>query len=601
MKRLFFLFFACVVLLGCVRNVNLQQGNELRSEGKNVEALHHYEKALAEIGEYSSEREPLLKEISELRAVITDDILFRGEQTYGAQPTMPSVRKAIEFLERNRAYDDDQRRIEKRISQYFRITEELEAKNITLQNEARKALAKDQYSQAYRMYDAAHAVNPGDEAILKRRNSILPQRNTYYKERMNNAIENDQWREADKLLVAYQSERPAPDPEIYNNLAEKITLLKEMQVAKEAIDLVKEKKFFSAYNLVKTSDIAPLTNLTQTISKEGAEYYLSQIKKYMAGNSARESLIYINAVKGLILDPNNREIFEIHRNYEDKIDDQMRVHIAISGFSSPHNSPGAGVQFSDNLIAYLVNHLPYGIEILERSKIDLMLRESGQELKELSKKLGSKMFIIGNVSILEVEHQKREREATVVVPVGTKQEPNPLYNQMISIYGTSTNNWPSVPPMTITTKITEMVKYNMGSERMKGIMNVSARIFDAEKGAITVAETFKASDEESDQYQDAVPAANIKYDPLELPTDNEMKEKLIDELVSQVAGVVLKAFEQREWRFWARAKARMDRQEKKLALDELAKGYLYCELDGIPEKNQYCQEIRELSLVNLTE
>jgi hypothetical protein len=230
-----------------------------------------------------------------------------------------------------------------------------------------------------------------------------------------------------------------------------------------------------------------------------------------------------------------------------------------------------------------------------------MLKESGQQLKELSNGLGVKMFMIGDISTLDVEHQRSENVATEIVVTGTRQAKNQEYNQMLATYGANMDMWPSHPPPTISINKTANVKYKIGKERVKGLINVSVRIFDTEKGTITVAKMFKASEEASDIFQDPVKAANIAYDPLELPTDNEIKEKLMDKVVSDVAYVVLQAFKQREEGFWERANAGIKKHDLQNAINELAKGYLFCKFEGISKDNEWFKKIHQAALFDLTE
>lgn len=594
-------FFLTVVifttlLAGCGTHSGITQGDRLRQEQNYIAALKEYQKAQSELTPQSSAYVQVSEKIADVKVSIVDAVLHTAKQTFGVQPNVPKLEKALSILRSNLQYDDAKERVKKEIDREKRLATNLKFKQKQLLSRFDNKIEEKEWNLAYQSLSSAKRLDPSNVSLKRKEKYFVTTRNTFYKYAVEDAVADENWQEIKSLLTIFESMQPLMDPEVQNTAKVKFQELIDRKMKKDVNKLVREKKYYSAKQLLFTAGVEEST-LIQKINRDGGRHYLKQAQN--SGNTL--SFRYLAAVKAMLLDSLNGQIFRVHRDLEDKLNKDIQVHIAVSGFNSPVNDPGIGTHFSDQLIAYLVHHLPYGIKILERSKIDLMLLESGRELRELSKVLGSKMFIIGNVSILDIEHQRSESQASVAVKAGQKTEPNPLYNQMLVTYGSNTSNWPSIPPPTVETDLTELVTYTLGKERVKGHMNVSVRIFDAEKGAITVAETFKVNEEAKDVFQDAVVAANIQYDDLDLPSDNEIKEKMLENSVVKVANVVLQAFEQREWRFWSRAEARMQRKEKKRAIRELAKGHLYCKMSGISADNTYCTKISDAGLLQLTE
>jgi hypothetical protein len=350
-------------------------------------------------------------------------------------------------------------------------------------------------------------------------------------------------------------------------------------------------------------DPAAIPNRADLI-KQGSAFYLQKAKEEMAASN-RLGYAYFAAVKAFEMNPNDATIFALHRDYSDIFEKQIRVQIAISGFDTPVKEPDAGNQFSDALIARLVETLPYGIKILERRRIDEVLKEKGRQLKELSDELKVEMFIVGNVSALQVEHQRSENMGTVVIAKGTKKEPNPEYNMMMMQYGPNQKKWPRIPPATIDTPENQVVNYKMGREKVNGLMVVSVRIFDAAKADITVAKEFKIPLEVEGEFNDAVPDAKIVAKALSLQSDLDIKEQMRLKLVKDVAELIFKSYEFRERRFSISADWLLGRQEYDKAVLELARGYFYCNkdkenLEG-KEKNASFAKIAEAGLLKYTE
>ena len=81
----------------------------------------------------------------------------------------------------------------------------------------------------------------------------------------------------------------------------------------------------------------------------------------------------------------------------------------------------------------------------------------------------------------------------------------------------------------------------MGIEKINALMTASVRLFDTKLGAITTAEIYKTDISEQDDFNDAVEIANIEYNPLDLPSDNTIKEQMIENLIIKIGKVVFSA------------------------------------------------------------
>jgi TolB-like protein len=287
----------------------------------------------------------------------------------------------------------------------------------------------------------------------------------------------------------------------------------------------------------------------------------------------------------------------------------MQKYIAVASFDSPSNDPDSGKQFSDSLISYLYQVLPYGINILERDKIDFVLKERGSEAKSIGELLGVDLIITGTVSLYTVDRVVDERVATVRVKIGEETVLNPEFEQMLNFYGPDmsrwpqkmaqihgedSSQWPRIPPRTVRRDQHQLMKYTKGTAQVKGFAKVSIRIFDTAKGTITFVKDFDATVVRTSEFQDEVQEANIPYIPMNLPTDTEIKEEMRKSIVTEVGKIVRSSFENREHRFLNQANFHLDRLEFDAAFEPLAEGYLYCLRDAIAPENEACVKMRGL-------
>jgi hypothetical protein len=238
--------------------------------------------------------------------------------------------------------------------------------------------------------------------------------------------------------------------------------------------------------------------------------------------------------------------------------------------------------------------LPYGINILEREKIDVATQEHQVSKDKLGELLGVEMVITGTVSLFKVDQMVDRHKASVKVQTNEEVQENPAYQAMLRQFGPDEKLWSNVPPATITKHQSEMVNYEKGSGTLKGFAKVSVRIFDTEKGAISFVKDLEAKVNEQCEFQDEVQEANIPYIPLKLPSETEAKETMRKQIVDEIGKVIQASFENREKRFLNLARFYLERREPELALVPLAEGIVYGRQDNIPETHPDMMEIKRL-------
>ncbi len=586
-----------MLLAGCALPPQVKMAQEMETLGKNREAVDNYRSALAAMPE--SQKQDIQDSINRLLSKITSEVLDKAEMALGDGQSLALYEFALKILQADINYDDAQGRLAAAVKKYEAGQASLESKRQMLRSQAQEQIDAGKWADALSSIQAAKAIADKDD-IAAMKNAAIKVRNAAYSRDIKNACQQEDWSKAMKLLDEFG--QLSPRDSVYTPLVELVDKTKSNLVSREAQNLISKNKYFTAYTLILESEAKGCADIMGQIKRDGSDYYLEQARKeYDAG---RLYYSYIASCKAKEFDSVSNDVFKFHRDREDEVDKSISVQVGIASFGSPVDEPDAGLSFSNALISYLTNTLPYGIYIMERSEIDRALDEKGRQMDQVVNLLGIHLAVVGNVSVLNVATDKSEREITQRVKIGTETVANPAYTAFVTQNGSDPSRWQmSPPPSTLEEDRFELIRFKRGKARMDGQMEVSVRMFTTSKGAITDSETFIIEDFVEDEFQDGVPEAGISEDSLDLPTEMNMRKNLRGKGVEEVAIWVLRNFEHREGRYFNIAENHLERREDDLALQALSQAYLYCCKEGIgPEDdNKWYDDIFQKAFFDLTE
>lgn len=588
--RLLIILFSILSIFwqGCVViPENIKKGDEYLLAKKYIDALQAYEAGFTEISNAKT-RQEVEEKINTIKGYITDQHLAHARLVHERQTTVtvPIIEESIRVLEKGARWDDQAGRIAATISLYQRQLAEL--RRIIAQNlsEAAAKAVISHYTEATELIDQAIKLDPQNGVTLESKLKIDKQKVLY------EAIE-EYLRAGDLENVFLAFERFAEFTGIKADLKE---FPLENDIAKlisENVEtLTEQKKFYDAYALINQYHMDLLDDALKKVKRDGGRYYLDAAKSAVTYQS-NYAKGYVYAILANEMNANDIEVFNIHKLTQDHMDRNIQKYIAVASFDSPSNAPDSGKQFSDSLISYLYQVLPYGINILERDKIDYVLKEPGSEAKEIGEILGVDLIVTGTVSLYIVDKLVDERVATVKVKMGEETVSNPKFLQMFNIFGSDVSKWPQLPPETIQKENFQLIKYTKGTAQMKGFAKISIRIFDAAKGTIKFVKDFDATVVRESEFQDEVEQAGIAYIPLKLPTGTEIKEEMRKSIVNKVGKIVQASFENRGMRFLNQANFYLNRLEPEAAFKPLAEGHFYCMQDRIDPDDPAVKQIRQ--------
>ncbi len=583
------------------------EARQLEDEAQSVELEPHIrlERLKATIDNYRQCRQAKAKSKSARMTIDKDleDLTHRFASLKLAQigqwptRTVAQCTEVISELERILGYDDPNEGIRGALAQYRAKKQKLmQEVNRLLSKAADKRYAR-QWQEAVSLVDDALAVDPENEEARRMRREVISERDAHYKRAIQELCEGeiyDSCKKAESLLKAFKAEKPDPDRDLVADLQGLI----ERTKAKVAEQLIGQKKYFTAYTLVKDVNTPKCQDLLDIIVAQGGAFYMALANEEY--RNVRDFHAYAAAVKAMeLLGSDNDHAFKLHRDCADRVDDSIQIKIGIAVFESTGDEPDIGTTFSNELLSHLHPLLPYGIEIEERKKIEFGIEKVGS--KEAVRLLGLKWAVFGDMQC-KVVRERDERQVTTWSPV-SKTIPNPHYETELKIIMESdkhSSTWPKPQP-TITTKVSEKVTYKVGEERLHGQLVCSARVYSGSEGYIISPRTFTATRDAKDLFQDEAPAANIARDPLELPPQLMFVQQMLKEMVKQVGDWLLSNFGQRQRRFCEEAEYFVQRKELDHAVRAACQGYLYCLRDNVAEDDRWFRRLRQIALFDLTE
>jgi len=599
-----FLVGALLLLAACVSTPRFDEPASLEAQGRLTEALRIYEQMSATA---SAANRPLIEaQIVRVREKLARQTLASAASALGRGETLAEVEAALQKLTEGLSYDDARFSVATERTRLTARRDELARLRQLALAAAEQAAAKGRWSEALGQLAAAERIAAGGAEFAAKRQEWADKRDATLAASVRAALVAKNIPEARRLLDDAAKTGGAPSSALVAKLREEIETTRRAVFLEQQRELVAARRFYTAYKNLLSEDFPEAGALLSEVKTDGARHYLALARREREADAARLGFAYFAAVKAKELDPVGDDIFALHRELADDLEAFITIRVGVAGFESPAGMPGLGNQVSDALITYLIDHLPHGVRVIERAQTDQAMTGRAADPAAIGRVLDAEIVIVGNVSSLNIERKRSEREVTEIVQVGHQKMPNPLYQQMAARHGPNPAAWPyAVAPLIDGAPIMETVRYKMGEEVLSGVMVAYVRSFEAARGTVTQSREFTTAENIKDGFRDAVPMARITYDPLELPTDNEVRERLRARLVEQIAAEVLKRYAGREKRYLRDAEVALQRREADLAVLNLAAAHHYstvAESDIADGRSSLdVKRIERLGLFELTE
>lgn len=580
-------------LSACAASPELQLARNAKMTG-DLEAAYNLYMRVLHLEPGNAEA---LDAVNEISTVMTDRARREADgilQNAGGV-TAPTLRLCLAKLDQYKAYDPQGAYLGNDRKAYLKKLEAIEKESRTLINQATLAILAGDYARALDLIDALKAGDPDHPDIETIEASYKKSYGVLLEEKIMTAYAAGRPDDANSIMKEWKALGLPKEEQKRLDLAVKSIEIKALQAKYRA--LMEKNQYYTAFLLLtenghKDEFAFEFSELRQ----KGAPFYFDQaLRRRDAGNVTRA---YLEAVKGMAIDPQYPDMFDMHWDTRDQVLEKIRTTVAISTFGAPEDEPDAGERLTDALIGRLSRNLSFGISLVDRDKTDPVMTEQKQNFAEAARLLGADIIVSGSVLPMTIERRDTPSRKSVRVLMRETLEANPEYEAFIR--RSDPKSEAEAPPKTIKVKEYGTFTVDRGKVEVEGVAGVAVTIFNAKKNEVTYAQAVNAHYRAEDAYQEGIEQAGVAADPLELPEDAEIKEKLSIQILQRLVDVIEGPFRNREKLFLENALNHIERQEMDLAVDELAKGYLFCTRSELDESNPDFKAIRN-KIIELTE
>lgn len=306
---------------------------------------------------------------------------------------------------------------------------------------------------------------------------------------------------------------------------------------------------------------------------------MERAEKYVEREMWGNALVWYQKVESI--NPNYPELFQKLLEVKDHINKRIKKSIAVFDFGSPANDRDAGKIAANKLIAYLHKNASGDLRIIERENLQSILREMqlGQtglvdmkSAQNVGKMRGIDTFVMGDVLHYMAKTVDTPSISQVKVLVDEEDVRNPEFSDWLLMHpNPSMDALKTAPPRTIKKKNYQFISYRQGTAKVTAIIEISYKLVDTLTGENIFSSTISGKKIKEDQYQDAVPAANIPHDPLELMTEPEVMDELTNEKITEMGQSVLKHYQSLEVEYFNLAQ---QQQQKRRNYDQAVERYI---------------------------
>jgi tetratricopeptide (TPR) repeat protein len=402
------------------------------------------------------------------------------------------------------------------------LAEERDSKAYFVQ-QAREAVMAQQWDRAVKTYERALEYDPDDQDLRKLIGHVRAKAGQFYVRKATQLMD-DGW-----LLKAFQT---------YEIAAAYINDPADYQVNKLRRDLVSRANYAAG-------------QFKEQGRSGGAWFWYTQIKK---------------------VDPDYPDIFFLTQAMEDRIKERVQKSIAVFDFGSPSDNEDAGIIVANNLITFLFNNASGDIKILERENLKSILEEmklgqigvvSAASAKEMGRVYGIDVAIMGSVLLFKVDSSVSDGTKSVRYQIGEKIEDNIEYlNWKAKNPKPNPQELANAPAAKV--KIPEYTEkdYAVSNHKKVGFVQLSFRIVDVRTGENIQVRTVERKETVEDITSAGLPEAKVKFDPLEIPTDTELLQKMTDDVVAELGREALRPLQNLEQTYFNEGEKLVRRRDK---------------------------------------
>ena len=617
--------FCVILLFGCVQSENYKTGFELTQNNRWDDAIAYFEKAVQEDPGNQEYKDALIKS----RQVSARGRYEKARQaaSAAAEPTVPVLERISKDADAASKLDPNNKDIRSFSEGLKTKVATLQSRVKTLYGQAESDLQKEDWAAATAKLREVNKLYPGYEDAGNRLNKAEQEGAKILYQQGIALGKQEDWKMAASSFKAamdinpkyydvaklYEAAKAKDTPDYFLKEADKAEKAQSWERAiqmyekageympdsqalpkkldglrakvaqiylEDAVKLLKQgklnavaKKAEAVKNYVPDIQSDPIfrelvNNLCTKLFERGEKYG----EKEMWGNA----LIWYQKVEAL--NPSFPGLFQKGIEVKDHINRRIKKSIAVFDFSSPSNNKDAGKIAANKLITYLHKNASGDLRIIERENLQSILREMqlGQTglvdikaAQTVGKMRGIDTFIMGDVLHFEARTTDSPSTSQVKVLVDEEEVRNPEFSDWLIMNPKPTpEDMKNAPPRTMKKRNYQFISYRQGSAKISALTEISYKLVDTSTGENVVTNTVSGKLIKEDKYQDAVSAASIPHDPLELPTEVEVLDELANAKIQEMGQSVLKNYQSLEVEYFNQGQQLQKRRSVEQAVEK---------------------------------
>ncbi|HUT43694.1 MAG TPA: CsgG/HfaB family protein [Desulfobacterales bacterium] len=398
----------------------------------------------------------------------------------------------------------------------------------------------------------------------------------YFIQKAKNETQAQHW---DQAIQAYQKAiEYSPDDQSLVELASHVKAKAGDSYIQEARNQMEDGWLFKAYeNYNLASKYSPDQSAYElnTLRNDLCSWINYTAEKHKTDGNFGSAWYWYKKIQNI--NPDYPKIFFLTQEMEDQIKQRVKKSIAVFDFGSPSDVSDAGIIVANNLITFLFKTASGDIKILERENLKSILEEmklgqigivSSNSAKEMGRVYGIDVAIMGSVLLYKVDSSSSEGTQTVRYQVGTKIEDNITYLNWVAKHpNPSREELEKAPSAKVTIPEYTEKDYIVSKHKKIGFVQISFRIVDVSTGENIQVKTIERKTAVEDESSAGVPEANIKFDPVEIPSDTELLQTMTEEVVTELAREALRPLQNLEKTYYEKGDQNLRRRDNIVAAE----------------------------------
>ena len=626
-------------LLGCVAGQeSFKMGQDLNKKGRLDDAIVFYEKALKENPSNKEYLQALTKAKQDLAMIH----YRKSKESLAAKPdpSFPELSQIFKDVDRARTLDPENKAITNLFNDLTNRKDDLLATIKSLYSQAESSLANEEWMDAIQKFRRVSKLFPGYEDTRDKLAGAEDRAaEIFYKQGVKLSKEED-WRMAVQAFKAVIDINPNyyDTQKLFKNARANNSADYFINKGEESIRSRNWERAIFLYEkaLEYEPDNEQLINRLKALKLKGGEAHFDMAMKFSSQrklNRAVEELLkaskyspslvdsrfYKEFIKSLCqkldqrsdvyielrkwgnalvwlqkldsIDPDYKGLFHKLQVVKDKIKNRIKKSIAVFDFSSPSANKDAGKIIASKLVTFLSKNASGDLKIIERENLQSILKEMqlGQTglvdmdtAKRVGKMRGIDTFILGDVLHFSSKSKNYPSTNTVRVQIDTRTEDNPAFERWRMVHPKPTEEeMKKAPPMKIEKPVYKLYTYETGTTKIISFIEIAYKLVNTMTGENIFTNTISGKLSKKDDYHHGLPAADIKQDPLELPTEVEVLDDLTNQNISDVGLSVLKHFQSLELVYFNEGERQFKRRKYEEAIERYTDAIFDEKIKGI--------------------